>query len=62
MLVLGFLLGRHRYNQYDGHVELEEDGGGVFRANLIMNGDPETLLTTKSSIRFKVNRDEVSRS
>jgi hypothetical protein len=52
----------YRQNRYDGFVELEEDPGGVVRANLIVNGDPETLLTTKDSIRFKVRRDEVSRS
>lgn len=46
--------------RYDGYVELEEDPGGIIRANLIMEGDPETLLQTKSSIRFKIKRDEVS--
>ena len=52
----------YRSTRYDGFVELEEDPGGVVRANLIVNGDPETLLTTKKSIHFKVKRDEVSRS
>lgn len=45
-------------NRYDGYVQLEEDPGGVIRANLIMNGDPETLLQTKKSIHFQVKRDE----
>jgi len=52
----------YRSNRYDGFVELEEDPGGLVRANLVMNGDPETLLTTRNSIRFKIKHDEVSRS
>jgi len=61
-LAIGFGFAQYRHNRYDGYVELEEDPGGIVRANLIMNGDPETLLTTKNSIHFKVRRDEVSRS
>lgn len=61
-LAVGYATGHYLHTRYDGFVDLEEDPGGVVRANLIMNGDPETLLTTKKSIHFKIKRDEVSRS
>lgn len=62
MLNLSLSILLFRNNRYDGYVQLEEDPGGVKRASLIMEGDPETLLQTKKSIRFKIRRDEVSRS
>lgn len=45
-----------RSKRFDGYVELEEDPGGVKRANLVIEGDPETLLQRKKSIRFGIKR------
>lgn len=42
--------------KYDGVVELVMDPGGVAKASLNIQGDPETLLTTKDEITFKVAR------
>jgi len=62
LLGLALVFSSRWYHQsddsYDGYVELEEDPGGVVRANLVVNGDPETLLQTKTSMRFKIKHDE----
>lgn len=40
----------------DGVVELETDPGGIKRANLILEGDPETLLMNNDVITFRVKK------
>lgn len=57
MLNLSMAILLFRSNRYDGYVELEEDPGGVKRANLVIEGDPETLLQRKNSIRFRIKHD-----
>ena len=56
ILNVGLAVFLFRSNRFDGYVELEEDPGGVKRANLVIEGDPETLLQRKKSIRFGVKR------
>ena len=41
----------------DGYVEVEVDRGGMKTANLVVAGDPETMLETKDVLIFKVRRD-----
>jgi len=42
--------------RFDGHIELEEDEGGMKKVNMVVDGDPETLLMVKNEISFKVRR------
>lgn len=44
--------------EIDGYVEVEVDRGGMKRANLVVAGDPETILETKDVIVFKVRREQ----
>ena len=46
--------------EIDGYVEVEVDRGGMKTANLVVAGDPETILETKDIIVFKVRRDETA--
>jgi len=38
----------------DGEIHLGIDGGGISAANLVVPGDPETMLMTRDEITFKV--------
>jgi len=59
-VVLAFNSSRYHGSddKYDGYLIVEEDPGGVKRANLIVEGDPEILIQTKHSIIFKVKRED----
>jgi hypothetical protein len=54
LLLVLFGVGR----KYDGIVEIEIDPGGIKRVNLVVHGDPETLLETKEELLFQVKKDE----
>lgn len=40
--------------KYDGAIVVEQDEGGVKQANMVVDGDPATLLEQKSELTFKV--------
>jgi hypothetical protein len=44
----------------DGYVEVEVDRGGMKTANLVVAGDPETILETKDILVFQVRREETA--
>lgn len=42
--------------RFDGYIVLEEDPGGIKKVNMVVEGDPETLLLIKDEITFQVKR------